>query len=346
MGKSSHYQKGDHIAGNCYDYFHESGIFIHKYGPHCFKTNHDEVIAYLSNYTDWIDGEYIVKSYYNGELYPFPLNKTSIEKFFKTSFSSEEEIKNYISKKALPIINPKKSEELILSRIGKELYEAFYKGYTTKQWEMEPKDLDPSVCGRIPIRFNNFEHYTDDKFQKMPELGFTEMLGKMINHPNITVKLNSDFNLMKDQLSNKQIKIITGPVDSYFNYRLGHLGWRSLNFKYQKFDQEFVQQSLQVNYPNDYSYTRSVEYKHITKQISPHTLIAYEYPSALGDPYYPIPNTKNNSMFAEYKKLAVDAESEQSTYFCGRLAEYTYINTDQAVLKGLNLAKRIINDKR
>ena len=212
------------------------------------------------------------------------------------------------------------------------MYEAFYLGYTLKQWDMHPRDLSPSVCGRIPIRFNTDCRYVDHEYQFTPKDGFTAMFSKMTRHPLIDIQLNTDF---KDIQNKPSLVIYTGPIDEYFDFRFGKLAWRSLEFDFQVKDVEYVQPNVQINYSNDYDYTRTVEIKHVTKQVHPKTVISYEFPKAEGDPYYPIPTDANHALYLRYKELAEKETDEHKVYFCGRLAEYKYFNTDEVIENAL-----------
>ena len=332
--------KRDHIAGNCHDELHSSGVLIHKYGPHYFRTNNIELINYLSKYTEWIEGNYIVTANFKDENYPFPINRLTINKFFNKNFITELEVQQFINELKVNIENPSNSEEFVLSRVGEKLYEAFYKGYTIKQWGMKPDELGPSVCGRIPIRYNEDCRYVDHKYQLTPKLGFNNLFQNMINHENIEIKLNT---LYKDvNPNNFDIVIYTGAIDEYFNFIYGKLDWRSLQFKFQEYDVEFVQPNVQINYSNANDFTRSVEIKHVTKQKINKTVISYEYPYTGGDPYYPIPNEKNETLYKKYKLLADRESIKNNVYFCGRLAEYKYFNTDEVIERALDLYNTII----
>ncbi|HMN32833.1 MAG: UDP-galactopyranose mutase [Chitinophagaceae bacterium] len=320
--------KRPHIAGNCYDRFHESGVLIHQYGPHYFRTNKASLLEYLSQFTEWIPGNYIVTSNTRGEHFPFPINLDTLAQFFKLDHIDEEKAKQLLEEKREKIETPKNSEEFVLSRVGKELYEAFYLGYTLKQWDMHPKDLAPSVCGRIPIRFNQDNRYVDHEFQFTPKDGFSKMFEKMISHPLIDLQLNTDFKQIKEK---PPIIVYSGAIDEYFDFQYGKLGWRSLSFDFQVKNEEYYQKNVQINYPNEHKYTRSVEIKHVTGQKHPQTVISYEYPKATGDPYYPIPTTENHEKYLKYKKLADEETTQNHVYFCGRLAEYKYFNMDEVM---------------
>lgn len=322
--------KRNHIGGNCHDYYHPSGVLIHKYGPHYFRTNNKGLFDYLSKFTDWLPGDYVVKSYSRGELFNFPINIRTLEDFFNCQLSVQK-AKELIENLREKIVYPQNSEELVLSKVGRELYEAFYLGYTLKQWERHPKDLDTSVCGRIPVRFNKDCRYSDYKYQVTPSQGFTAMFQNMINSPLISVMLQTDYKDIKPFINPLIATVYTGPIDEYFDYKLGKLPWRSLDFELKEFPQEYKQDCVQINYPNDFDYTRTVEIKHVTKQKSWNTVISYEYSKSFGDPYYPIPEAKSTDLYNQYEELASMEEVKNNVFFVGRLAKYRYYNTDQVI---------------
>lgn len=333
-------EKRDHIAGHCYDRYHESGVLIHQFGPHYFRTNNTTLIDYLSQYTGWVPGNYIVKSSTRGELFPFPINLDTLSQFFKRDLNAED-ARALLDAVRSHIDDPSNSEEFVLSRIGKDLYEAFYRGYTLKQWGRHPRDLDASVCGRIPIRFNRDSRYVDHTYQLTPANGFTALFASMIDHPGIRVMLKTDFEDITKAIAPLRATVYTGPIDQYFDYRLGALPWRSLTFDWKTYDREYVQPCVQINYPNDRAYTRSVEIKHVTRQVHPKTVVSYEYSCSGGDPYYPVPARENKALYERYRELA-DAERRHSkVYFLGRLANYLYLNTDEAIESALQTFEEI-----
>lgn len=292
--------KRNHIAGNCYDVLHPSGLLIHVYGPHYFRTDNDAVINYLSHFTDWIPGHYRVQASVKGALYPFPINLTTMEKYFGRSFTPES-ARAFLDQERVKIDHPKNSEEFVLSRVGRRLYEDFYLNYTIKQWGIPPKDLDPSVCGRIPVRFDRDDRYVEQKHQVMPKNGYTEMFKKMTASPLITTKLETDYFTVRDRIKPKKALVYCGPIDAFFDYRLGRLGWRSIEFTFKEFNKEFEQPCVQLNYPNEGPHTRSVEIKHVTGQKNPRTVVSYETPRAEGDPYYPIPTPDHARLYRQYE---------------------------------------------
>lgn len=336
-------EKRKHIAGNCYDELFKNGVLIHRYGPHYFRTNDRALLNYLSRFTDWIPGNYIVKSHVQGDLYPFPINLTTLEKFFHLHSLSPGKAKLLLSAKKIKKKNPKSSEEFVLSQIGEELYRAFYLGYTLKQWNKHPKELDLSVCKRIPVRFNRDERYVNHQYQLMPKDGYTKMFEKMLRHKNIKILTQTPYKKIKNMLKPKYATIYCGPLDEYFGFCFGRLPWRSLKFRFTIRKQDFVQPCVQINYPDENSYTRTVEIKHVTGQNHPETVISYEYPTDGREPFYPVP-TRDQETLLQYETLARKETHQNKVYFAGRLAEYKYINMDEAFNKGLTIINRIVTE--
>jgi UDP-galactopyranose mutase len=330
----------NHIGGNCHDRYHESGVLVHQYGPHYFRTNNAELFQYLSRFTDWIPGNYIVKSFTRGEYFPFPINLTTLERFFNRRLT-EGEAEALLEQVREKNGSPQNSEDLVLSRVGRELYEAFYLGYTLKQWDRHPRDLDASVCGRVPVRLTRDERYVDHRIQAMPRDGFTAMFAKMIDHPLIHTLLGTDYRGVRRAVTPRHATVFCGPIDEYFDHRLGRLPWRSLAFELRTFDQEFVQPCVQINYPKDFAYTRSVEIKHVTGQVHPKTVVSYEYSRAEGEPYYPVPAGANAALYRRYDELARLERAEKRVFFSGRLASYKYLNMDEAMERALETFETI-----
>lgn len=328
-------EKRHHIAGNCFDTYHPNGVRIHAYGPHYFRTDSDELYAYLSRFTDWIPGNYIVRSSVGGILYPFPINLTTLEMFFGRELdpSSAEAL---LAERRVPFEKPANSEEFVLSRVGPQLYEAFYLNYTLKQWGLHPRELEPSVCGRIPVRLDRDERYVSQPYQVMPANGFTAMFEAMLRGPRIHLLLNTDFREIRERVQPRFATVYTGSIDEYFDSRLGRLPYRSLQFDLVAEPVEFKQPCVQINYPNEHEYTRSVEIKHATGQRHPETVISYETPQAAGEPYYPIPAPANTRLYDQYRLLADREQRERNVFFVGRLAEYRYYNSDEVMLRALD----------
>lgn len=333
-------EKRNHIAGNCYDTYNKKGLLYHKYGPHYLRFKNFKTYKYLSKFSKWIPGNYIVKSVINNKLYPIPINLNTLELFFKKRFKSKKNAINFINKKRLKIKNPRNAEEFIQSRLGNEIYEAFYKNYTIKQWGMHPKKLSKTITGRLPIRFNRDPYYVNEKLKLMPKEGFTKMFSNMINNRKIKVSLNTDFYKIRNKLKFNHFMIYTGTPDKFFNYKYGKLKWRSLLFKFKNYKKKFIQNCVQYNYPNNYLFTRTVEIKHVTKQKSNFTVISKEFPKANGDPYYPINTKRNIKLYSKYLKLIKKVE-KKNIYFEGRLATYKYLNTDEVIEKALFLYDKL-----
>ncbi len=333
-------EKRNHIAGNCYDEYNSKGLLYHKYGPHYLRFKNRKTLNYLSKFTKWIPGNYIVKSVIDKKLYPMPINLETLEMFFQKKFKSKKDVINFLNKKKTKIKNPKNFEEFVLSKLGKEIYEKFYKNYTIKQWGMSPKKLSKEIAGRLPIRFNRNPYYVKEKLRFMPKKGFTEMFKKMINNKKIKVKLNCDFHKIRNKIRFKHFMIYTGEPDRYFNFKYGKLDWRSLIFRFKNYKKNRIQKFVQYNYPNDFNFTRTVEIKHVTNQKSKYTVISKEYPTNRGDPYYPLSDKKNLKLFDKYEKLILK-ENKRNIFFEGRLAKYKYFNTDEVIESSLKLFKNL-----
>ncbi|MEM7387708.1 MAG: UDP-galactopyranose mutase, partial [Verrucomicrobiota bacterium] len=280
----------NHIGGNAYDYVDSSGLMVHQYGPHYFRTNSDEVIDYLSRFTDWHPVHYTIMSWTHGKYWPFPINLNTFEQLIGKA-STSAEMTAMLKEWRLPIETPRNSEEVVLSQVGPRLYEMFFKNYTRKQWDRDPAELDPSVCGRVPVRTNRDNRYLSEKFQAMPKDGYTAMFEKMLAHPAITVALETDFQQVRNEVEYGHL-VYTGMIDAYFDHVHGDLPYRSLRFEPETYDREFYQPVVQVNFPNNHDYTRSVEIKHVTGQQHARTTVVREYPMEYrrgGEAYYPVP---------------------------------------------------------
>jgi UDP-galactopyranose mutase len=330
----------NHIAGNCYDFKNQFGVLVHKYGPHYFRTNNKKVFKYLSKFTKWIPGNYFVNSYVDRKYYDFPINLNTINKFFNKKFTSTE-AKKFLKEKSKKKIKNLNFETYLISQIGEVLYKKFYKNYTIKQWGVNPKLINVSVAKRIPIKFNKNKDYITSRFKFMPKNGFTTMFKKMISHKDINIQLNKKYSYSHEDLTKYNNIVFTGPIDSFFNFKFGKLGWRSLRFDFITYKKKYKQHCLQINYPNDYKFTRKVEYKHVTQQKINYTTISKEYPKSNGDPYYPRSTEKDKKILKLYE-VAKKYFEKKGFYFAGRLAEYKYINTDQAIEIGMSVANRIL----
>ena len=332
--------KRNHIGGNTYDYYNKEGILVHKYGPHIFHTNSKEVFSYLGNFTQWRPYEHRVLASVDGMLVPIPINLNTINQLYNLRLSNSE-VDAFLDSKAEKKSVIRTSEDVVVNKVGRELYEKFFKGYTKKQWDLDPSELDASVTSRIPTRSNRDNRYFTDTYQAIPLYGYTRMFDNMLNHPNIKVMLNTDYKEIVGSISFDKM-IYTGPIDYFFDYCYGKLPYRSLEFKFETLEQESYQQTGTVNYPNEHAYTRITEFKYITGQKHPKTSIVYEYPMDEGDPYYPVPRPENAELYRKYQLLAA---AENNVFFAGRLATYKYYNMDQVVAQALTLYKKIMSTK-
>lgn len=330
--------KRNHIGGNAYDYYNNDGILVHKYGPHIFHTNSREVFNYLSQFTEWRNYQHKVLAHLDGQLVPMPINLNTINSLFNLNLSSQE-VEAFLASRAEPIQQVRTSEDVVLKAVGRELYEKFFKGYTKKQWDLDPSELDAAVTARVPTRINKDDRYFTDTYQAMPLYGYTKMFGTMLDHANIKLMLNADYKEIKGQIRYRKL-IYTGPIDEYFNYCYGRLPYRSIQFKFETLDQEQFQQTGTINYPNDYAFTRITEFKYLTGQKHSKTSIVYEFPTSEGDPYYPIPRPENTALYNQYLELA----RQEDVCFTGRLGTYKYYNMDQVVAQALATFTRLQTD--
>jgi UDP-galactopyranose mutase len=330
--------KRDHVGGNAYDELNSDGILYHKYGPHIFHANSDEIVSYLSQFTEWRPYEHRVLAHVRDQLVPIPINRTTLNKLFNAGLKTDEDAAAFLAARAEPVANIQTSEDVVINAVGRELYELFFRGYTRKQWGLDPSELDKQVTSRIPTRTNTDDRYFTDAHQIMPLHGYTRMFERMLDHPLIDKALGTDFREVRNEISAAHI-IYTGPIDEYFDWKFGKLPYRSLRFVHSTIDKEEFQPVAVVNYPDtETPYTRISEYKHMTGQSHPRTTITLEYPSAEGDPYYPIPRPENQSLFKKYEALA---DATAGVTFVGRLATYRYYNMDQIVGQALATFRRM-----
>ncbi|MDB6005087.1 MAG: UDP-galactopyranose mutase [Prosthecobacter sp.] len=328
--------KRNHIGGNAYDCYDAAGLLVHKYGPHIFHTNSAEVFNYLSQFTQWRNYQHRVLASVDGQLVPIPINLETINRLYGLNLSSKgaEQFFASVAEKRDPI---RTSEDSVVSQVGQELYKKFFRGYTRKQWGLDPSELDASVAARVPTRTNRDDRYFTDSYQSMPLRGYTRMFENMLDHPNIHILLQTDYRDVLKAIPHRQL-IYTGPVDEFFDRRYGPLPYRSLEFKHETHEQEVFQAVGTVNYPNDYAFTRITEFKHLTGQRHAKTSIVYEFPQAHGDPYYPIPKPENAAIYQQYQALVKETPN---VHFVGRLATYRYYNMDQVVAQALTTYKHL-----
>jgi UDP-galactopyranose mutase len=333
-------EKRNHIGGNAYDCYDESGVLIHKYGPHIFHTNSTEVFAYLSQFTAWRAYQHRVLASVDGQLVPIPINLDTINTLYGTSYTSLD-LENFFQSVAEPREVIRTSEDVVVSRVGRELYEKFFKNYTRKQWGLDPSELDATVTARVPVRTNRDDRYFTDRYQSMPLHGYTRMFERMLDHPNIKVMLNTDYREVRDFVPHRAM-VYTGPIDEFFDLRYGKLPYRSLDFQFETRPLTQAQPAAVINYPNDYAYTRVTEFKYLTGQEHAKTTLVYEFPKGEGDPYYPVLNPETAEVYKAYKSLA---DTTPDVHFVGRLATYKYYNMDQVVAQALAEFERIMGRK-
>jgi UDP-galactopyranose mutase len=325
-----------HIGGNAYDRHNEAGLLIHQYGPHIFHTNAKPIFDYLSQFTAWRPYQHRVLAHVDDKLLPIPINLDTINRLYNLDLTSQE-LEKWLAERVEPIENIRTSEDVVVAKVGRELYEKFFQGYTRKQWGIDPSELDKSVTSRVPTRTNRDDRYFTDEFQFMPSAGYTQMFERMVRHPNIKIMLQTDYRDIRDEVLHART-IFTGPIDEFFDYRFGRLPYRSLSFEHVTLEKQWHQPAAVVNYPQSEPYTRVTEYKHLTGQDHPKTSLTYEYPSDQGDPYYPVPRPQNQQLYKQYERLAL---AETKVWFVGRLATYRYYNMDQVVGQALATFRRI-----
>jgi UDP-galactopyranose mutase len=322
-----------HIAGNAYDELDDAGILIHRYGPHIFHTNSADIFEYLSGFTAWRPYEHRVLASVRDQLVPIPINCTTINALFGLGFADDAAVQAFYDERAEAGSTPRTSEDVVVQGVGRELYELFFRGYTRKQWGLDPSELDASVTARVPARTNTDDRYFTDKYQAMPAHGFTRMFERLLDHANIEVRTGVDFHAVRDELDFDQL-VYTGPIDAYFDRQFGALPYRSLRFEFETHQREWFQPTGTVNYPDELAvpFTRISEFKYLTGQVHEATTIVREFPTAEGDPYYPIPRPENRALYERYQALAA---TEPDVYFVGRLGTYKYYNMDQVVAQAL-----------
>src|SRR5688572_10649475 len=325
-----------HIGGNAFDHYDADGILVHKYGPHIFHTNARSVYDYLSQFTEWRPYQHRVVASVDGQLLPIPINLNTVNQMYGLSLTSFE-LEQFFASVAEPVARIRTSEDVIVSKVGRELYEKFFRNYTRKQWGLDPSELDATVTSRVPVRTNRDDRYFTDTYQVMPRHGYTRMFERMLTHPNIKILLNADYREVDKAFPAAHV-VFTGPIDEYFGYRFGKLPYRSLEFQFETRNVHVAQPAPVVNYPNENAYTRITEFKYLTGQEHEKTTLVYEYPRAEGDPYYPVPRPENAALYKKYQELG-DATS--GVHFLGRLGTYKYYNMDQVVAQALTLYSKL-----
>lgn len=353
-------EKRAHIGGNCYDYRDEYGILIHKYGPHIFHTSYDDVFNYLSNFTNWIPYQHRVLGYIDGKKVPIPFNFESIQKLFPEDYSANLQaklIKYFGYDIRVPILEMKSIDDKDVQFLADYIYKKVFLNYTIKQWGVKPEDIDPQVTGRVPVVIGRDDRYFDDKYQYLPENGYTFIFENMLSNDNIKILLNTDFKeLVNVDIENKKISfmgnefkgmlIFTGMIDELFDYKFGVLPYRSLEFRLKTVETEFFQEVATVNYPNDYDFTRITEYKHFYKpfyadNVLKKTKVMYEFPVKYDTgkiPYYPVLSSKAKEIYSKYRELSL---SFKNLKLVGRLAEFRYYDMDDIVKRSLEVFEEL-----
>ncbi|MDI1447650.1 UDP-galactopyranose mutase [Polyangium sp. 6x1] len=329
--------KRRHIGGNAYDHYDDDGLLVHKYGPHVFHTSSKEVFDYLSQFTAWRPYQHRALASVDGQLVPIPINLDTINRLYNLRLTSFE-LEAFLAARAEKIPCVRTSEDAIVGKVGRELYEKFFRNYTRKQWGLDPSELDASVTAHIPVRTSRDDRYFTDTFQAMPLHGYTRMFERMLDHPNIKVMLGVEFREVERSIPYAQI-IYTGSIDDYFDCRHGKLPYRSLELRFETKNAPVFLPAPVVNHPNEHAYTRVTEFKYLTGQEHPKTSLVYEYPCAEGEPCYPIPRPENAELYRKYEALAA---ATPGVHFVGRLATYRYSNMDQVVAQALTLYAKLI----
>ena len=342
-------EKRNHIGGNCYDYIDkETGIHVHKYGPHIFHTNSEKVWNYIKKFSEWIDYSLFIDAVIDGKGVNIPFNLNSIKKCFESELAeiyTKKLIETYGKDTKVPILELSKTDDKDLKNLADFIYKKVFEGYTVKQWGVKPEQIDMSVTARVPVIVGYDNRYFQDKYQKLPKNGYTAMFENMLNHKNIKVVLGVNYKeylKTKADFGNDTRIIYTGSIDEFFDYKYGVLPYRSLSFETETVDKEYFQNTVVTNYPCDKDFTRITEHKRFLNDKSDKTVISKEYSHQFelnkNDRYYPIKNEENENL---YNKYLLEAQKIKNLYFKGRLGSYKYYNMDQAVLEAINFAESI-----
>lgn len=350
-----------HIGGNCYDHWDANHICIHDYGTHIFHTDNKVVWDFVSRFTKWYPFQHKVCGLIDGQLVPIPFNLNSIHLLFPSKLADRLEdklIERFGYNTKVPILQLRDTDDVDLQFLAEYVYQNVFCFYTQKQWDLDPEHLDPAVTGRVPVYISKDNRYFQNRYQGIPLNGYTPIFEQMLDHPNISVRLNTTYESIKERINKKvsdgtySIDAITadcifysGSIDEYFDYKLGELPYRSERFDFIEFDREYFQSSAVINYPNNYSFTRIGEYKYFLDTKSPKTVVSYEYPEpfikGLNERYYPIVNEANQGLYNQYKAMA-ESELDSSAipvYFFGRLGDYRYYDMDKAVERSIALVE-------
>ncbi|MDR2616263.1 MAG: UDP-galactopyranose mutase [Endomicrobium sp.] len=331
----------DHIAGNCYDYRDNNGICIHKYGTHIFHTNLKSVWDFVSRFTKWYPYQHKVKGLVDGQLVPIPFNLNSLHQVFPKSLANKIELcllEKFGFNKKVPILELRKTNDKDLTFLAEYIYQKIFLEYTLKQWGMKPEDMAPAVSGRVPIYISRDDRYFQDKYQGIPIEGYTALVLKMLDHPNIKIKLSTVFS---KEMEYERL-FYSGPIDEFFEYKLGELPYRSIMLDFLEFPYSKFQEAAVINYPCNYDFTRIGEHKWFLNSKSDKTVVSYEYPEEFkigkNERYYPIVKEESQTLYNKYLELA---KGTPNIYFLGRLGDYKYYDMDKAVERAFNLFEEI-----
>ena len=349
-------EKREHIGGNSYDYYDENGFLIHKYGPHIFHTEKKWLWDYVSNFTDWRHYIHRVLAYIDGKKVPLPFNLNSLYGLFPTpkAFRLEKKLlEKFGPGQKIHILELRSAQDQELKELADFIYRKVFLNYTLKQWGMRPEELSPEVTGRVPIFISWDNSYFQDRYQGIPLEGYTRIFERMLSNPNIKVLLRTDareiiqldFLYRRIYLNGREFQgriIYTGPIDELLDFKYGELPYRSLRFQLEVHPVEYYQEVAVVNYPNDYAFTRITEFKHLTGQAHPKTIIAKEFPQEYRRdepgkdiPYYPILREDEVEKYMRYRREIEKFDGK--ILLVGRLAEYKYLNMDKAIEGSLEL---------
>lgn len=333
--------KRNHIGGNCYDFKDKNGFLVHKYGPHIFHTNHKDVWEYLSKFTSWIPYEHRVLGFIDKKYVPIPFNLKTLKELLpkKLSEKLEKKLKEKFGfRNKISILDLKKYKDKDLKFLADFIYKKVFFNYTKKQWGKRPEEIDKKITSRVPVIISFDDRYFHDKYQGMPKDGFTKMFEKMLKNKNIKIKLNTNYQKIKNK-TNFDLMFYTGPIDEFFNYKYGNLKYRYFNFNIKTIDKESYLPSAVVNYPNNYKFTRITEFKKFyPKTKNKKTVIGYEYPGNKGYLGWPFLDKEN---LRKLKKYQGEVKRLKNVYFVGRLGEFKYYDMDDAVKNALDLFKKI-----
>lgn len=351
-------EKKAHVGGTCYDFYNEHGILVHKYGPHIFNTNDKEVWDYISQFTEFHIYHHRVLGVVEGKKIPIPFNLESLYKIFPKTYAckiEEKLLKKYAVNTKIPIMDLLNQEDEDLKYLANYVYENVFLHYTQKQWGMTPEQVGSAAMARIPFYLSRDDRYFQNQYQGIPKNGYTEIFRKMLSNKNIHVLLNTDYKeVLKIDEKEKGFKlfdnkfdgrvIFTGAVDELFNYRFGDLPYRTLNFVFETYEQEYFQEICTVNYPNNYDFTRITEFKYMTKQKSNMTTIVKEFPMQYDykneklEPYYPIPKEENEKLYQKYVELSKEFDN---LILAGRLGNYRYFNMSETIKNALEVYRKL-----